>query len=219
MPARPRPRPTALRLALLPAVVLAATALADGTEPSGGHGGTHGAGHAARSPYADEAGREIASLSVEDVEQLRRGAGWGLARSAELNGMPGPIHLLELAEPLGLDEGQVERIRALYESMRAEAIPAGEALIEREAELDALFRTGEVDEASLREAVDAAGEARSRLRHVHLAAHLATPALLTDTQRRRYDELRGYTDGADPCASVPPGHDATMWRAHNGCEP
>ena len=197
----------------------AGTVRADTAEPQAGHETGHGDRTAARSPYAEETGRDIASLSAEDIAQLRSGAGWGLARAAELNGMPGPIHLLELAEELELDDGQVREIRALYEAMRAEAIPAGEALIRREAALDELFRSGTVDEASLGTAVRAAGEARAALREVHLAAHLATPALLSDAQRRRYDELRGYADAADPCENVPAGHDAAMWRKHNGCAP
>ena len=196
----------------LPAAV---RANADAASPA--HAGGHGAEGVARSPYADERGREIASLSAEDVAELRRGGGWGLARAAELNGMPGPIHLLELAEELELDPGQVREIRALYEAMRARAVPAGETLIEREAALDALFRSGAVDAASLGAAVRAAGDARAALREVHLAAHLATPALLNEAQRRRYDELRGYASETDPCENVPAGHDATMWRRHNGC--
>jgi hypothetical protein len=27
--------------------------------------------------------------------------------------------------------------------------------------------------------------------------------------------LRGYAE--DPCLAVPEGHDAAMWRKHNGC--
>jgi hypothetical protein len=51
---------------------------------------------------------------------------------------------------------------------------------------------------------------------VHLSRHLQTPPLLTPHQIARYNQLRGYT--SDPCASVPEGHDAEMWRKHNGCE-
>jgi hypothetical protein len=57
---------------------------------------------------------------------------------------------------------------------------------------------------------------RSKLRYIHLAAHLATPALLTEDQMARYVALRGY--GPAPCANVPAGHDPAMWREHNGCK-
>ena len=201
--------------ALVPA--LAADTATHGAGHGAGHGAAHGAG-TARSPYAGEESRDIKSLSADDVAELRRGGGWGLARAAELNGMPGPVHLLELSDELGLEADQVDEIRGLYDEMKAEAVPAGERLIEAEAALERFFRDGRTDEAALREAVDAAGRARAELRRVHLSAHLGTPALLSDAQRARYDELRGYaSDDADPCANVPPGHDATMWREHNGC--
>ena len=47
-------------------------------------------------PYAGLEARAIKSLSAADVQELRRGGGWGLALPAELNGVPGPAHLLEL---------------------------------------------------------------------------------------------------------------------------
>jgi hypothetical protein len=46
---------------------------------------------------------------------------------------------------------------------------------------------------------------------------LETPPLLTADQIVRYNDLRGY-DAADPCDAVPEGHDAAMWRRHNGCD-
>ena len=39
-------------------------------------------------PYAGFQDRQIKGLSDEDIEELRRGAGWGLALPAELNGLP-----------------------------------------------------------------------------------------------------------------------------------
>ena len=62
------------------------------------------------SPYAGEESRAVKSLSAEDIAELRRGGGWGLARAAELNGMPGPIHLLELKDDIPLTREQVSAI-------------------------------------------------------------------------------------------------------------
>ena len=47
----------------------------------------HG-GHA--TPYAGLETRAIKSLSDEDIAELRRGGGWGLALPAVLSGLPGP---------------------------------------------------------------------------------------------------------------------------------
>jgi len=38
---------------------------------------------------------------------------------------------------------------------------------------------------------------------------------LSTDQIDNYAVLRGYA--SDPCSNVPDGHDATMWKRHNGC--
>ena len=50
--------------------------------------------HSHKSKYAGQEVREIKSLSESDIEELKNGRGWGLAKAAELNGVPGPIHWL-----------------------------------------------------------------------------------------------------------------------------
>lgn len=82
--------------------------------------------HDYASHYPGQETRAIKSLSPDDIAELRRGGGWGLAKSAELNGVPGPAHLLELREAIPLADTQVAAIRAIYETMRAEAILEGE---------------------------------------------------------------------------------------------
>lgn len=171
--------------------------------------------HGSHSPYAGEEGRAIASLSEDDLAELMRGGGWGLARAAELNGVPGPAHLLELAEEIGLDTEQTAAIEAIRDEMRADAIAAGERFVGAERALDLAFTDAVPDAQTLARLVAEAGEARADLRLVHLAAHLRTVPLLTRAQVARYAVLRGYAD--DPCEAVPEGHDAAMWRRHNRC--
>ncbi|HRQ36135.1 MAG TPA: hypothetical protein PK361_11105 [Chiayiivirga sp.] len=172
--------------------------------------------HAAQTPYAGMQAREIKSLSPADIEELRRGGGWGLALPAELNGVPGPAHLLELKDDIPLRPDQVAAIQALYDSMLGEAIPAGERLIDAEAVIERAFASGEVDEASLRTLLAAAGAARTELRFIHLSQHLRTVELLDAEQIARYKVLRGYAD--DPCANIPEGHNPEMYRRHMGCD-
>lgn len=192
-----------LKVMVAAAVLVAGAAFAQ----HGHHGGT--------APYAGQQTRAIASLSDEDVAELQRGGGWGFAKPAELNGYPGPAHLLELREQLGLTDAQVEAIRAAFETMRARAIREGEALIEAERRLDAAFRDRAVARDSLEALIGAAERSRAALRGTHLAAHLEVTPLLSEAQRRRYATLRGYGD--DRCGQVPPGHDPALWRRHNGC--
>jgi len=170
-----------------------------------------------RSAYAGEQTRTIKSLSAEDIAEIRRGGGWGLAKAAELNGMPGPAHLLEMKDEIALDDAQVAAIKAIYEAMKVAAIAEGEKLIALEADLDQHFRDGTITDDALRASLDEIAASREALRYVHLSTHLKTPTILSADQIARYNQLRGYAD-PDPCASVPEGHDAAMWRKHNGCE-
>jgi len=170
-----------------------------------------------RSPYVGLETRELKALSPEDVGALERGEGWGLALSAELNGVPGPAHLLELAEEIPLDAEQLAAVRELYEEMRAEAIAEGGMFLELEAEIEARFRAGDMPREVLVDLLMQSAESRGRLRAIHLSRHLDTLALLTPEQIARYAELRGYGE-SDPCAMVPKGHDPEVWRRHNGCE-
>ena len=192
----------ALLLVLLPNVVTAQT-------HSGGHSPSP-------SVYAGEETRRIKSLSEQDLDEIARGGGWGLARAAELNGVPGPTHLLELADDIGLTAQQHSEIEAIRAQMQADAIQAGERFVAAEQALDLAFQQGVPDAAMLERLVQEAGGARAALRLVHLNAHLLTLPLLTEDQVSQYSILRGYS--ADPCASVPQGHDPEMWRKHNGCD-
>jgi hypothetical protein len=56
----------------------------------------------AQSPYAGMQMRLIKALSEQQIADLKAGRGMGLALPAELNGYPGPIHVLELSDELGL---------------------------------------------------------------------------------------------------------------------
>ena len=72
--------------------------LSSRAQPS--HGAQHN--HGPQTPYDGMQHRAIKSLSDRDIQELRRGGGWGLALAAELNGMPGPAHLLELKDQIPL---------------------------------------------------------------------------------------------------------------------
>jgi Spy/CpxP family protein refolding chaperone len=150
----------------------------------------HDHGH---SPYAGAQSSEVPSLTDQEIAQLRAGEGMGLAKPAELNGYPGPKHVLELADELELSPDQRDRIEAIYDGMHAAAVETGERLIAAEKHLNNRFRHQHIDEVSLAEAVAEVAAIRGELRTVHLSAHLTTHAALTAEQRQAYDRLRGYT--------------------------
>jgi len=143
-------------------------------------------------PYAGFAQRPIKALSEQQVDDLRAGRGMALALAAELNGYPGPSHVLELADHLDLSPDQRTRVQQLFDAMEQETVPLGTKLIEQERELDYLFSAGVVTPDTLQAAVAAISVTLSHLREGHLKYHLSTAALLTQHQKQQYAELRGY---------------------------
>ncbi len=143
-------------------------------------------------PYASLEMRAIKALSPAQIEDLRVGRGMGMALAAELNGYPGPMHVLELAEKLSLSPDQRQRVQVLIAAMKDESIRLGEKLIEQEAYLDRLFASRTVTPASLAAAMETIGGTQAALRGAHLKSHLATLELLTPDQAGLYSQLRGY---------------------------
>lgn len=140
--------------------------------------------------------RDIKSLSADEIRDLLAGKGMGLAKVAELNGYPGPAHVLELRAELGLTPEQQAQTEALFATMEADAQALGRELVERERALDRLFAAREISPAVLSDALTHIGTLQGRLRNVHLRAHLDQTRILMPEQAARYNELRGYGNGS-----------------------
>lgn len=148
--------------------------------------------HLHHSHYAGQERRQIKSLSESDINDLKNGRGWGLAKAAELNGVPGPIHLLEMKEEIGLTPGQTAEIQALYDAMKSKAIQLGNQLIALERRLNHSFEQGHMNEQFLKSILNEISNVHEQLRFTHLSTHLKTPAILTSHQIEQYNRLRGY---------------------------
>jgi hypothetical protein len=149
----------------------------------------------AESPYAGMQSRSAKALSEQQVGDLNEGRGMGMALAAELNGYPGPSHVLELADKLELRPDQISAARSLFESMKRESIPLGARLIEQESDLDRQFASRSITPESLRAATIAIALTQGELRETHLKYHLSMAALLDPGQIQRYGSLRGYEGG------------------------
>jgi Spy/CpxP family protein refolding chaperone len=154
----------------------------------------------AASPYAGQEQRPIKALSEKEVQDTLEGKGMGLAKAAELNHYPGPLHVLELAEKLGLSAAQKKQTQEIFAAMQKDAKRLGLQLVEKERALDQQFASGAITPDRLQALLTEIGGIQSRLRNVHLRAHLDQRKILTDEQVRRYDDLRGYGAGGS-------GHD------------
>lgn len=180
-------RRTILALAALPAsgLVLGSPAALAAQSDHDGHG-DH------TSPYADLTDRAIKALSAEEVAGLEAGEGLGFALAAELNGVPGPLHVLEMRQELGLTGGQADSVRDIELRMQERARSLGARILELEGELDQRFAHGHVTAADVARLSGEIGAAQGELRAVHLVAHLETAAVLDVEQVEAYRELRGY---------------------------
>lgn len=170
-----------------------------------GAGGTFGqhshqpAHHA--SPYAGQQTREIKALSPTQTTDLLAGKGMELAKAAELNGYPGPMHTLELATQLDLSAEQKQASETLMNRHKAQARDLGAQLVEAERALDQAFASRQIDAARLTAHTERIGRLQALLRKSHLETHLQQTALLTPEQIARYAQLRGYAGSPD--SSIP----------------
>ena len=156
------------------------------------------AGAQSHQPYAGLEKRSVKALSDQQIADLEAGRGMGLALAAELNGYPGPMHVLDLADPLGLTPAQRNETRALFVAMKAEAVALGTRIIAAEGDLDRRFASGAITEPTLLDGVREVAALQGELRAAHLKYHLAVARLLTPQQVAHYAELRGYRKDAPP---------------------
>jgi hypothetical protein len=164
-----------------------------------------GPGHAENTdpPHGD---RVIRGLTDREVSDLRQGMGMGRARAAELNGYPGPRHVLELAQAgqLALTPEQTRTAQHLFDGMAREARRLGDLILREEHSLEAEFRSGRISEADLHARALRIAALDGELRAVHLRAHVEMRAALAAPEIQQYNALRGY--GAAPQRQHPPHH-------------
>jgi Spy/CpxP family protein refolding chaperone len=156
----------------------------------------------AQSPYAGQESRELKALSADEVASYVEGKGLGFAKPAELNGFPGPMHVLELADGLELTPEQRAATRKLMERHKAEARALGREYVENERRLERLFALREATPEAVSAAVARSAEIHARIRASHLVTHIEQTRLLEPAQVGKYAVLRGYTGGG----STAPGH-------------
>lgn len=149
----------------------------------------------AQSPYSAYTDRPVKALSAGQIEGLREGHGMGFALAAELNGYPGPLHALEVADAMHLSGEQRRKTQALYEAMLERSKALGRRIVELEEELDARFAERTITEDSLRDLTARIAEATGELRFNHLRYHLEMTALLRPHQIELYKQARGYGAG------------------------
>jgi len=154
-----------------------------------------GTDSSARSPYAGEETRTVSALSDDQIRQYLNGEGMGFAMPAELNGYPGPRHVLDLAGQLHLSAPVREKISGVFAAMHAQAVRVGRQIVGKERLLDTLFKSGQMKTAEMKKVVEEIGRLQGEYRWTHLNAHLSVTPLLSAEQVGTYKKLRGYGMG------------------------
>ena len=145
------------------------------------------------SPPRDEV---IRGLTEEEISALQQGLGMGRARAAELNGYPGPRHVLDLAQAgkLALAPEQVRTAQRLFDGMAREAQRLGDLILREERSLEGEFRAGGISETNLHARARRIAALEGELRAVHLRAHIEMRAALSGPEIQQYNALRGYVE-------------------------
>jgi len=138
---------------------------------------------------------ELKSLSQHEIEGYLNGSGMGFSKVAELSHFPGPRHVLDLKAELGLTKNQIDESQRIYEAMNGTAKRYGSRLVAKERAIELLFSSQQVDAAELDMLVKEAAMLEAQIRLSHLDAHISQKHLLSETQIKKYDEIRGYSTG------------------------
>jgi hypothetical protein len=147
----------------------------------------------AQQPYAGQQERGIKALSAQDQQDWLDGKGMGLAKAAELNGYPGPMHVLEHASALSLSSQQQDASGKLMAAHKAAVRSLGHRLVAAEQALDEAFRRGTARDEDVNRLTQQIGVLQARIRAEHLRTHIAQTTLLRPEQIARYQQLRGYS--------------------------
>jgi Spy/CpxP family protein refolding chaperone len=145
------------------------------------------------SPYAGQQHNAIKSLPSQEIQQYLNGGGMGYAKIAELNGYPGPKHVLELENELRLTEQQKKETTALMQEMYKKAKPIGKKIVAQEKKLNELFESRKINLKQLADLINEISQLQGQYRFVHVETHLEMEKLLTKEQIKKYNILRGYS--------------------------
>jgi Spy/CpxP family protein refolding chaperone len=148
------------------------------------------------SKYTGQENRIIKSLSPEDVESLQTGTGdafGGMAKLAELNGYPGPRHVLDLANELKLSNEQEAKITTIYDNMKKKAVDLGQKIVNVEKIANGEFINKTITDSQIKQLIFNSSEIYGQLRYAHLSTHLKMLDILSPEQVNLYNNLRGYS--------------------------
>lgn len=187
---------TALGRILMVAVLAGASSLVLAQEPAGKQlGGKAVPVKPTESAPAPTSGSGMKALDKDDVADYSDGKPMRYARAAELNGFPGPKKALEWAEDLKLTADQKTSLDRIWREEKDSAAGFGKQIVEKEKELDTLFKGNAApDEAKVMAVVSQIAKLEGDYRAAHLKANVATAKTLTADQILAYRKAKADSD-------------------------
>ncbi|MEJ2483801.1 MAG: periplasmic heavy metal sensor [Gemmatimonadota bacterium] len=183
----------ALAFAVLPA------SAQESSKPGSGMGGMHQrhgqTDGGMRAGGGMGGGPMLSGISEDEKEALLAGSGLGAGMIAMANGYPGPKHVLEMGDELGLTAEQKEEIGSLFAERKASFVELGTELVKKDEQLTAMFASGSVNTKDVEKLAREIGQLQGELRAGHLNAHVLTWEALTAAQREKVASMRGMHRG------------------------
>jgi hypothetical protein len=115
-----------------------------------------------------------------------------MAKLAELNGYPGPRHILDLGKELGLTTVEKEYIIIIYNDMKREALKLGQEILQIEKTANKLFANKSISDSELQRLIIKSAGNYGKLRYIHLTTYLKMMDILSQEQIILYNTLRDY---------------------------
>ncbi|MGZ3776934.1 MAG: hypothetical protein ACXVAZ_04640 [Mucilaginibacter sp.] len=132
----------------------------------------------------------VRSLSDEKYNALLKGEGFeDMSLVGELNHYPLPDKALKYKVQLGLNPGQITKLKELASNLQRKKKEMGENIIRNERLLDTLFHTKEIVDGTIIFYTNRYGLYMGETRNAVLQACLSTEEILSDTQIKKLEGL------------------------------
>jgi hypothetical protein len=132
----------------------------------------------------------VKTLSDKKYDTLMRGEEFdNMALVAELNHYPLPDKALKYKVEIGLNPGQISKLKEIAEALHRKRVEMGENIVRNEKMLDSLFHSKRVEDGTIIFYTNRYGIYLGEIRNAVLQACFKTENILGDDQIKRLESL------------------------------
>jgi hypothetical protein len=133
----------------------------------------------------------VKTLSDAKYNTLRKGGDFDdMALTAVLNHYPSPDSALKYKVQIGLNPGQITKLKEISEGLHRKRIEMGDNIIKNEKTLDTLFKTKQAEDGNIIFYTTRYGLYLGEIRNAVLQACYKTRDILSDVQIRKLESLQ-----------------------------